>query len=98
MTVICTVSNRGTRAAREVAQLYVHQRVSSITRPIRELQGFQAVQLAPGQSRTLRFTLDRQRLAAIQPDLRFATEPGVYDVVVAPNAAAGEMVPIEVRG
>jgi beta-glucosidase len=97
LTVQCTISNRGKRAAREVAQLYLHQRVSSITRPIRELKGFQSVELAPGQSRTIRFALDRAQLASVQADMRFATEPGHYEVVVAPNAAAGEMLGVDVR-
>lgn len=87
--VSVTLTNHGARAAREVAQLYVHQRVASLTRPVRELKGFQAVQLAPGESRTVSFELSRHDLAFVQADLKTGAEPGVFDVTIAPNATAG---------
>ncbi len=90
LRVSATLTNLGTRAVREVAQLYIHQRVSSLTRPVRELKGFQAVRLEPGESATVHFTLRRADLASVQPTLKTAAEPGWYDVVVAPNAAAGQ--------
>lgn len=88
--VSATLTNLGARAVREVAQLYIHQRVSSLTRPVRELRGFQAVRLEPGESATVHFTLRRADLANVQPSLKTAAEPGWYDVVVAPNSAAGQ--------
>ena len=87
--VTATVTNTGARAMREVAQLYIRQRVASLTRPVRELKGFQALQLEPGESGTARFTLTRHDLAYVLPDLRTAAEPGVFDIVVAPSAVAG---------
>jgi beta-glucosidase len=87
--VSATLHNQGRRAAREVAQLYIRQRVASMTRPVRELKGFKAVALEPGQSATVRFVLSRHDLAFVQADLGTAAEPGVFDLWVAPNATAG---------
>lgn len=61
-TVSVTVTNAGQRAADEVAQLYIHQRYGSASRPVRELKGFQRLSLAAGESRTLRFPLGPSEL------------------------------------
>lgn len=87
--VSATLHNQGPRTAREVAQFYIRQRVASLTRPVRELKGFKAVTLEPGQSATLGFVLSRHDLAFVQADLGTAAEPGVFDLWVAPNATAG---------
>jgi beta-glucosidase len=72
----------------EVAQLYVHDRVASITRPVRELKAFRKVALAPGQSEVVRFTLTSADLAFYGLDDRLAAEPGAFDVWIAPSAEA----------
>ena len=51
------VTNTGTREGDEVAQLYIHQRVASVTRPVKELRGFKRVRLKPGEKTTVEFTL-----------------------------------------
>jgi beta-glucosidase len=56
------VTNSGSRAGDEVAQLYISQRYGSASRPVRELKGFQRVSLAAGESRTLRFSLGPHEL------------------------------------
>ena len=58
-----TITNRGTRAAEEVVQLYIHDRAASVTRPVRELKAFRKIALAPGQSEVVRFTLRAGDLA-----------------------------------
>jgi beta-glucosidase len=98
LTVSATLTNRGQRAAREVAQLYLHQRVSALTRPVRELKGFQAVELQPGESRTVSFRVTPRDLKAIQPNLAFAAEPGAFEAVIAPNAAAGTLQGFRLEG
>jgi beta-glucosidase len=90
--VSATLVNRGRRAVREVAQLYTHQRVSSLTKPVRELKAFQAVTLQAGQTMTVTFALRRADLASVQPDLKTTAEPGWFDVVVAASASAGRFV------
>ena len=82
------VANTGTRAADELVQLYVRDRVASVTRPIRELKAFRRVSLAPGASETVRFTLRRVDLEFLGRDLRSTVEPGRFDVWIAPSAQA----------
>jgi beta-glucosidase len=92
-----TISNRGSRPAREVAQLYIHQRVATLVRPVRELRGFQAVELQPGETRTVSFTLARADLAYAGADGRPVVEPGGFEFVVAPNASAGTPITVTLR-
>jgi beta-glucosidase len=87
--VSATISNRGSRTAREVAQLYIHQRVATLVRPVRELRGFQAVDLQAGETTTVSFTLTRADLAYAGPDGQPLIEPGLFDLTIAPNATAG---------
>jgi beta-glucosidase len=69
-----------------VPQLYVHQRVASVTRPVKELRGFKRVRLKPGQKTTVEMTLGPEGLALLGPDMKPVVEPGVYDVMVGPNS------------
>ena len=84
--IAATISNHGTRAAEEVVQLYVHDRVGSVTRPVRELKAFRKVALAPGQSEVVRFTLRPGDLTFYGRDNRPTLEPGTFDVWIAPSA------------
>lgn len=93
--VRATLHNAGGRAAREVAQLYIHQRVGSAVRPVRELRGFSAVELAPGQSAEVRFELTRDDLQYRGEQGQPVCEPGFFDIVIAPSAAAGSPVLLE---
>ncbi|WP_353227219.1 glycoside hydrolase family 3 N-terminal domain-containing protein [Novosphingobium sp.] len=88
VTIAITLTNHGKHAVAEVAQLYTRTRTASISRPVRELRGFQKVPLSPGEARTVHFTL-------AQADMRFiglrntpVVEPGLVDVWVAPSAQA----------
>jgi len=87
--VSARLTNHGPRAAREVAQLYVHQRVASLVRPVRELRGFQTIELQPGDTATVVFTLRRADLGYVGPDGQAVIEPGTFDLTIAPSAAAG---------
>ena len=66
IAVTARITNRGSRAAEEVVQLYTHDRVASITRPVRELKAFRKITLAPGQSEVVRFTLRPADLAILR--------------------------------
>jgi len=90
LTVTAEVRNTGSRPCEEVVQLYVRDRVASVSRPLRELKGFQKVALAPGEVRTVRFTLTRQDLQFVGTDLHWRIEPGEFDVWVAPSATSGQ--------
>ena len=84
--VAATIVNRGSRAAEEVVQLYTHERVASVTQPVRELKAFRKLALAPGQSETVRFILRAADLAFYGRDARLRNEPGNFDVWIAPSA------------
>ena len=81
-TVRCMVRNEGPRAGDEVVQLYLHQELASIARPVMELRGVQRVHLAPGEQREVTFTLGRAELEMLDRDLRAVVEPGRFRVMV----------------
>lgn len=89
LEVTATVTNTGTRAAHEVTQLYVHARIASITQPVRVLRGIQHLDLPPGQSTTVRFTLTPADLAYVHQDLKSYADLGTFDVWIAPSALGG---------
>ncbi|MFC4728835.1 glycoside hydrolase family 3 N-terminal domain-containing protein [Coralloluteibacterium thermophilus] len=90
LTVAASVRNTGDRAAEEVVQLYVHDRVASRVRPVRELKGFRKLLLQPGETAEVAFALDRHALGFHGVDARWRVEPGLFDVWIAPSSAAGD--------
>eukprot|EP00931_Biecheleriopsis_adriatica_P050239 TRINITY_DN2907_c0_g1_i3.p1 TRINITY_DN2907_c0_g1~~TRINITY_DN2907_c0_g1_i3.p1 ORF type:complete len:746 (+),score=164.74 TRINITY_DN2907_c0_g1_i3:56-2293(+) len=84
------VQNIGDMFGVAVAQLYVHDRVASRVRPVRELKGFKKVELQSGESKDVTFQLTRDDLAFHGSDGRFRAEPGDFDVWVAASSDCGE--------
>jgi beta-glucosidase len=82
LRVSATVTNSGKRAGTEVVQLYVRDMVGSVTRPVKELKGFQKVALAPGESREVAFTLKAKDLAFYTAAGKWEPEPGAFKVFV----------------
>lgn len=76
------VRNIGTRAGDEVVQLYLHDQVASVVRPVKELKGFQRITLAPQESKTVVFTLTPDDLSMFDKDLKSVVEPGMFDVMI----------------
>ena len=75
--------NSGSRSGAEVVELYVHDGHASVDRPIQELKGFQRVELARGETKTVHFTIDRSALAFYSTAKKdWVTEPGQFDVLV----------------
>lgn len=85
-----TIANTGTRDGVEIAQLYTRQLVGSLTRPVKELKGFQRVALKAGEKRTVRFELPKQSLGYYNNTGRFLVEPGKFHLWIAPNSAEGK--------
>jgi beta-glucosidase len=81
------VTNVGPRPGTEVVQLYVSDRFASVARPGRQLAGFARVDLDPGQSRSVRFTVHPSRLAFFDPSMNFVTEPGAFGFAVGSSSA-----------
>ncbi|MGA2099765.1 MAG: glycoside hydrolase family 3 N-terminal domain-containing protein [Candidatus Sulfotelmatobacter sp.] len=90
------ITNIGSRAGDEVAQLYIHQRVASRTRPVKQLRGFKRVSLEPGQKMTVEFTLTPDDLSLIDFNMNKVVEPGLFDVMVGSSSADTSSVPLEV--
>ena len=82
------VRNQGKRAGAEVVQLYVHDGHSSVDRPVKELKGFRRVELSPGKSTTVSFTLDKSSMAYYSTQKKdWIAEPGTFDVLVGSSSA-----------
>ena len=88
--VSTTVTKSGKFAGDEIVQLYIHQKIAFVTRPVRELKGFQRIHLAPGESKTARFAITPERLAIYDLDLHHVIEPGEFEIIIAPSADAGQ--------
>jgi beta-glucosidase len=88
VTVTVDVRNSGTRAATDVAQLYLRDDAASVTRPVRELRGVRRVLLQPGETKTLTFTVAPDDLAMYDRDMRRVVEPGGFTVWVGGSSAA----------
>ncbi len=95
-TVTVDVTNTGDREGDEVPQLYIHQRVSSVTRPILELRGFQRVHLGPGEKTTVSFTLTPESLTLWNEEMRRVVEPGVFDILVGTSSAKTQATQLKV--
>lgn len=89
VTVSTRITNTGDREAEEVAQLYIRDRVASVTRPVRELKGFRKIKLPAGAATEVQFTLTRRDLAFYDAQLQLVSEPGEFDVWIAPSAVSG---------
>ncbi|MEE2526842.1 glycoside hydrolase family 3 N-terminal domain-containing protein [Hyphobacterium sp. HN65] len=89
VVVEASITNTGECAGTEIVQLYVRDRFGSLTRPVRELKGFERVELAPGETRRVSFELHTDDLAFFGRDGQFAAEPGDFDIWVAASSVGG---------
>ncbi len=87
--VSVTVTNTGKIKGEEVVQLYIHDKVASITRPVKELKGFQKISLAPNNSKKVIFTLTDKELGFYNHNYEFVVEPGEFDIMVGTNSQQG---------
>jgi len=81
-TVSVDVANTGKRAGAEVVQLYVRDRASSVTRPVKELKDFQKVWLKPGESKTVQLEITPESLAFWDVNMKYVVEPGEFEIMV----------------
>lgn len=89
LKVTVDITNTGKRDGTEIAQLYVRDHVGSITRPVKELKGFQCVDIQSGDTKTATFELRSEQLAFYRRNKSFGTEPGKFSLWVGPNADEG---------
>lgn len=95
--VTVTVTNSGAVKGEEVVQLYIRDLVGSVTRPVKELKGFKKIELAPGESEQVNFTLTKDDLAFYTKDMEFKTEPGDFKVFVGTNSEECLEADFEIR-
>jgi len=98
LRVSVDVTNTGTRAGDEVVQLYVRDDVGSVTRPVMQLRRFQRLTLAPGERRTVNFTLSVKDLAFYDLAMRRVAEPGTFHIYVGPNSRDVQSATFTLRG
>ncbi len=97
LEISAEVTNTGPRSGREVVQLYVRDLVGSLTRPVRELKDFQALELRPGETRRVCFTLTEEMLAFTRADGSKGAEPGKFHVWVASHSQDGLQGEFEIK-
>jgi beta-glucosidase len=95
--VLVDVTNTGDRSGDEVVQLYIRDLVSSVTRPVKELKGFQRITLAPGETRTVALDITPDRLAFWNIEKRRVVEPGKFAVMTGPNSVDLQSATLTVR-
>ena len=86
--VMINVTNSGDYDGKEIVQLYIRDVVGSVTRPVRELKGFQKVEIKKGETKLVRFRLTVEDLKFYNSELDFVAEPGDFEVFVGPNSDA----------
>ncbi len=92
------VANEGARKGAAVPQLYVHDELASVSRPMRQLKGFARVMLDPGETRSVTFTLTPQDLAFMRRDMTWGTEPGAYTLWVGGDSTAAQSARFTLAG
>jgi beta-glucosidase len=95
-TVSVAVTNTGQRAGDEIVQFYIRQKTSSVTRPVKELKGFQRITLAPGEQKIVTFPVDRGTLEFHDIHMTRTVEPGDVDLMVGPNSDELKKVTLKV--
>ncbi|NEU09934.1 beta-glucosidase BglX [Flavihumibacter sp. R14] len=86
LTASITVTNSGSRDGKEVVQLYLRDLVGSVTRPVKELKGFQKISLKAGESKTVSFKITDEDLKFYNADLKFTAEPGDFKLFIGTNS------------
>jgi beta-glucosidase len=89
LRVTVPVTNSGSSAGADVVQLYLHQDFTSILQPVRKLEGFQRVALAPGQTKTVTFTLSRPNFGFYNDQGQFVIEPGEFHLWAGDSSQGG---------
>ena len=90
--VMVTVKNAGTMYGEEIVQLYIRDRFSSVTRPVKELKDFARVSLAPGESKTVEFAVTPEKLSFLDMNLRPVVEPGEFIVMTGSSSADEDLL------
>ena len=94
--VTADVTNTGSVRGDEIAQLYIRDEISSVTRPVKELRGFRRISLNPGETKTVEFTLGPDELSFLNRDMHRVVEPGTFTLMVGGNSVDVTTAKLEV--
>jgi len=97
LSVTCKVTNTGLYDGEEVVQLYIRDIVGSVTRPVKELKGFEKIMLKKGESKDVVFKLTANDLSFYKKDMTFGAEPGKFQVMIGGNSRDVKMAEFELR-
>jgi beta-glucosidase len=86
LTASVTVTNSGNYTGKEVVQLYIRDVVGSVTRPVKELKGFQKIELKPGESKVVTFAVTPEELKFYNYDLKYDWEAGDFEIMIGSNS------------
>ena len=92
LKVSVKVRNAGAMAGDEIVQLYIRDRFSSVTRPVKELKDFARISLEPGETKTVEFTVTPDKLRFLDKDLKPVVEPGEFILMVGPSSADEDLL------
>jgi beta-glucosidase len=90
ITVSVDITNIGNYDGEEIVQLYIRDKVASVTRPIKELKGFEKINLKKGKTKTIEFEIDDEMLKMLDADMNWVAEPGEFDVWLAKHSSDEE--------
>jgi len=86
LTASIVITNKSSRDGDEVVQLYIHDVVGSVTRPVKELKGFKKIHFKAGETKSISFTIHVNELSFYKSDLSFGSEPGKFEVFIGTNS------------
>jgi beta-glucosidase len=89
--VLVEVTNTGQRRGTEVVQMYIRDRISSVTRPVKELKGFKKVSLKPAETQTVALTITPESLAFYDVNMRYVVEPGEFDIMIGTSSRDSDL-------
>ncbi|MEN6426550.1 MAG: glycoside hydrolase family 3 N-terminal domain-containing protein [Phycisphaerales bacterium] len=91
------VTNTGPRTGDEVVQMYIRDKVSSVTRPVRELKGFRRITLTPGETKTISLEITPEHLAFYDIDMKYVVEPGEFEIMVGNSSRDQDLQKVVLR-
>jgi beta-glucosidase len=95
--VTVEVTNTGKIAGDEIVQLYIRDKVSSVTRPVKELKGYQRLSLKPGETKKVEIELTPEKLAFHDINMKFKVEPGVFDIMTGSSSRDEDLQKIDLE-
>jgi beta-glucosidase len=87
LNVSCTITNTGRFAGEEIVQLYLRDFVASLVRPVKELKDFKKISLEPGESKTIQFVIDKEKLSFYNQKLDWVAEPGMFELMIGASSS-----------